>query len=136
MQSKKIKFLLEQVVLLVFTNFLLLFYEGLLFSSALQPYLLFALVFLHLGTISCLYVTMRSTSMPPEKEQVLFQLNLFFYIAFVSLLLFQKCSQESAYLGAYYGIGLFLLSTAFFFLLGAGRSYKKLQLLRLSSNSK
>ena len=136
MPSKKIKFLLEQVVLLVFTNFLLLFYEGLLFSSALQPYLLFALVFLHLGTISCLYVTMRSTSLPPEKEKVLFQLNLFFYMAFVSLLLFQKCSQESEYLAVYYGIGLFLIATAFFFLLGAGRSYKKLQLLRLSSNSK
>jgi len=136
MQSKKIKFLLEQVVLLVFTNFLLLFYEGLLYKSSLSPFLLFALVFLHLGTISCLYVTMRATSLPPEKEQVLFQLNLFFYMAFVSLLLFQKCSQESEYLAAYYGIGLFLLSTAFFFLLGAGRSYKKLQVLRLSSNAK
>lgn len=136
MQSKKIKFLLEQVVLLVFTNFLLLFYEGLLYKSALSPYLLFALVFLHLGTISCLYVTMRSTSLPPEKEQVLFQLNLFFYMAFVSLLLFQKCSQESAYLAAYYSIGLLLLATAFFFLLGAGRSYKKLQMLRLATNAK
>ncbi len=136
MQSKKIKSLLEQVVLLVFTNCLLLFYEGLLYKSALNPFLLFALVFLHLGTISCLYVTMRSTSLPPEKEQVLFQLNLFFYMAFLSLLLFQKCSQESEYLLAYYGIGLFLLSTAFFFLLGAGRSYKKLQVLRLVTNPK
>ncbi len=134
MQSKKIKFLLEQVVLLVFTNCLLLFYEGLLYKSALNPFLLFALVFLHLGTISCLYVTMQATSLPPEKEQVLFQLNLFFYLAFVSLLLFQKCSQESEYLAAYYGIGLFLLSTAFFFLFGAGRSYKKLQMLRLATN--
>ncbi len=136
MQSKKIKFLLEQAVLLLFTNFLLLFYEGLLFKSVLPPYLLFALVFLHLGTISCLYVTIRSTSLPPEKEQVLFQLILFFYMAFVSLLLFQKCSQESEYLLAYYSVGLFLLSIAFFFLFGAGRSYKKLQVLRLSSNAK
>ena len=79
---------------------------------------------------------MRATSLPPEKEQVLFQLNLFFYMAFVSLLLFQKCSQESAYMAAYYGIGLFLLSTAFFFLLGAGRSYKKLQMLRLATTPK
>ncbi len=79
---------------------------------------------------------MRATSLPPEKEQVLFQLNLFFYMAFLSLLLLQKCSQESEYLAAYYGIGIFLLSTALYFLLGAGRSYKKLKMLRLVTNPK
>ena len=136
MKTKKITFIIEQVFFIVLVNYLLLFDDGLIFKRALQPDLIFALAFFHLGTFSSLYASIRSKNFSVEKENILFQLNMVFYLGFVSLLLFQKCSYESDSLAVYYGIALYLLLNTTLFLFAAGRSYKKYQLTHLSTNLK
>lgn len=121
--KKKTKFIAEQITFIALVNYLLLFNEGLIYNSYLSANITGALAFFHLGTLSTLLMTIRSKDFSTEKESLLTNVNVFFYLGFITLLLFQKFTKINDQLPLLYAIALILLFLTMNFFLESIRSY-------------
>ncbi len=128
MKTQKTKFIILQVLAILTINYLILIDEGFIFKTHWKPTFIFALTFFHLGVFSSLYATIISKSISSEKENFLFNFNMFFYLSFVGLLLYHNCQVQSNNLISYYGIGLFMLFNSIVVLFETFESYKKYKL--------
>ena len=128
MKTNKIKFILVQLLFIVFINYMLLINDGFIFKTHWKPTFIFALTYYHIGTFITLYATLISKNLSSEKENFLFNFNMFFYISFIGLLLYHNCHIESNNLMENYTYGLIILFMSITILFETIASYKKYSL--------
>jgi hypothetical protein len=125
MKTKKTQSIIFQVLIILCINYLILIDEGFIFKTQWKPTFIFALAFFHLGTFSSLYATFISKILSKEKEAFIFNFNMFFYLSFVGLLLYNNCQVQTHNLMGNYSIGLLMLFISIIFLFETVDSYKK-----------
>lgn len=125
MNLKKYTFIFEQIIFILLVNYLILIQEQFIFKTHWLPTFAFALLFFHVGTFSTLYVTITSKEWSREKEELLFDCNIFIYLTFVGLLLYHNCHVKTSNLPMYYAMGIYILINAILFLFETLKSYKK-----------
>lgn len=124
MKTKQNTFIIEQILIILGTNYLILISEGFLFKSPWQPTFILALSFFNIGTLSSLYLTIKAKSFSILKEIFLFNFNLFIYLSFVSLLIYQNSHVRPHSNFTLSSLGLLTLFFAAFFLFETVTSYK------------
>jgi hypothetical protein len=125
MKTKKTQSIIFQILIILSINYLILIAEGFIFKTQWKPNFIFALVFFHFGTFSSLYATFISKILLKEKEEFIFNFNMFFYISFVGLLFYHNCQIQTDTLMVNYIVGLFMLFMSIIFLFETVDSYKK-----------
>ncbi len=125
MKRKKVSFIIEQVLFILFINCLFLIEDDFIYKTHWLPSFAFATVFFHLGTFMSLYVTITSKTFTKEKEQVIFNFNFFIYLSFIGLLLYHNCLVATNTLAINYFFGLYMLANSIIFLFETFSSYKK-----------
>ena len=125
MKTKKIKFISEQILFILLFNYLIVIDSGFIYKTHWLPTFVFALLFFHAGTFATLYATITSKAFSKEKEQLLFNFNLFIYLSFIGLLLYYNCQVATNNLVINYCLGLYMLVNAIIFLFETYSSYKK-----------
>lgn len=91
MKSKKIQFIIVQLIIIVLINYLILFHEGFAFRNHWTGTFLFAMMFFHAGSFYTFYSTINSKLFSVEKFEYLSDLNGFIYVSFIFLLFFHNC---------------------------------------------
>ena len=125
MKTKKTQSIIFQILIILSINYLILIVEGFIFKTHWAPNFIFTLAFFHFGTFSSLYATLISIILSKEKEEFIFNFNMFFYISFVGLLFYHNCLIQTDTLMVNYIIGLFMLFMSIIFLFETVNSYKK-----------
>lgn len=125
MKTKKYRFIIEQVLFILFINYLVLFYEGFIYKTHWKSTFIFAMAFFHMGTFGSLYATIISKPLSSEKKEVLFNFNFFIYTGFISLMIYHNCQITSNNLASQYCFGLYMLIFVVAFLVETYRAYKK-----------
>ena len=135
MKKQKVKFIIAQLLFILIINYLILIDSGFIFKTHWKPTFIFALTYYHLGTFITLYATLISKNLSKEKEDFLFNFNMFFYTSFIGLLLYHNCQIESNNLVTNYSYGLFILFISVILLSETFSSYKKYN-MSLINNTK
>ena len=125
MKTRKLKFTLQQILMILIINYLILVDEGFIYKTHWLPSFAFAILFFHLGTFSALYATLTSKTFTEEKEQFILNFNFFIYLSFLGLLLYHNCQVATNKLIFNYCFGLFTLTYSIIFLFETYSSYKK-----------
>ncbi len=123
MKRNKILFLLQQILIIASYCYIILYDEGFIFRESMKPTLIFAMAFFHTGTISSFYVTIVSVDFSKQKEEFLFNFNMFIYSGTMTLLMYHNCQMLTTQLIVYYFFGLFTLCYTLYFLLETYNSY-------------
>jgi predicted neutral ceramidase superfamily lipid hydrolase len=125
MKTKQTTFIIEQILIIVGINYLILISEGFLFKAPWQHTFILALAFFNVGTLISLYLTITDKSFSIMKEIFLFNFNLFIYLSFVSLLIYQNSHVRPHSNFTLSFLGLLTLFFAAVFLFETVSSYNK-----------
>ena len=125
MKRKKAFFIIEQILIILITNYLILIESGFIYKTHWLSTFAFAIVFFHLGTFMSLYATITAKTLTKEKEQFIFNFNFFVYISFLGLLLYHNCHVATNDLVINYFFCLYMLAISIIFLFEMYSSYKK-----------
>lgn len=125
MKTKKVKFIIAQILFILLINYLILIDEGFIYKTHWLPTFAFAILFFHVGAFSTIYLAITSKLFTNEKEQFLFDFSAFIYLTFIGLLLYHNCQVKTSDLLINYCLGLYILMNAVYFLFETHNSYKK-----------
>jgi len=125
MKRNKILFLLQQILIMATYCYVILYGdgEGFIFRESMKPTLIFAMAFFHTGTFSSFYATLISLDFSEQKEEVLFNFNMFIYSGTITLLMYHNCQMQTTQLFVYYCFGLFTLFYTLHFFMEAYKNY-------------
>ena len=124
MKTKQTTFIIEQILIIVGINYLILISEGFLFKAPWRSTFILAFAFFNFGTLISLYLTITDKSFSIMKEIFLFNFNLFIYLSFVSLLIYQNSHVRTHSNFTISSLGLLTLFFAVVFLFETVTSYK------------
>jgi hypothetical protein len=125
MKHKKTFFILEQIIMIAITNYIILFESNFIYKTHWKPTFAFALAFYHIGTFMSLYFTFKIKEFTNEKENVLFTYNMFFLLGFTTLLVYHNLHMVTDNLITTYTIGLTFLMLSIILLFETYNSYYK-----------
>lgn len=134
MKTKKIKFIIEQILIILFFNYIFLIDGGFIYKTHWLPTFIFAQAFFHLGVFASLYATIASKEFTKEKYQLILDFNCFIYLSYLGLLFYHNCHVETESLMQNYCFGLYMLTNVTIFIFETYSSYKKYKAALIINN--
>ena len=125
MKTKKIRFIFEQILIILFVNYVIVFETDLINKTQWLPSFAFSLAFFHAGTFASLYTTITSKEFTIEKYNLILDFNLVIYLSYLGLLFYHNCQVKTDSLVMNYCFGLYMLINITIFIFETHSSYKK-----------